>query len=424
MADASTSTSTPLQLALEQQDPARREQQLDAILASPAGPRDDQLLRDKEQAIIALAQLHRDNRDATKLADVIRHSRTLVEHLAKAKTAKLIRTLLDLFAAIPDSTQAQIDATRDAAEWAKLDKRLFLKQNLETRLVSLYIDHCDYKLALALINQLLRELKKLDDKMILTEVHLLESRVHNALANMPKAKAALTSARTAANSIYCPPLLQAQLDMQSGVLHAEDTDYKTAYSYFFEAFEGLSTQDDQVNAVRALKYMLLCKVMLALPEDVAAIAGGKSAAKYAGKEVDAIKAVAKAHEERSLGDFERVLRERKAELSDDPIIRTHLAALYDTLLEQNLVRVIEPYQRVEIAHVAEQVQQPVRDVEIKLSQMILDKVFHGILDQGAGCLVVFDEPEVDKTYDATLETIGHVSQIVEQLFQRTRTVAI
>lgn len=310
-----------------------------------------------------------------------------MQHLAKAKTAKLIRTLLDLFAGIPDSTQAQIDATRDSADWAKQDKRIFLKQNLETRLVALYIDHQDYKAALALINSLLRELKKLDDKMILTEVHLLESRVHNALANMPKAKAALTSARTAANSIYCPPVLQAQLDMQSGVLHAEDKDYKTAYSYFFEAFEGFSTQDDSPNAVRALKYMLLCKVMLALPEDVASIAAGKSAAKYAGPEVDAIKAVAKAHEERSLGDFERVLRERKqgtqfrpslslpslyslatsprAELSDDPIIRTHLAALYDTLLEQNLVRVIEPYARVEIAHVAEQVQQPVRDVEIK-----------------------------------------------------------
>lgn len=46
--------------------------------------------------------------------------------------------------------------------------------------------------ALTLITTLLRELKRLDDKMILTQVHLLESRVSHALSNLPKAKVRLS----------------------------------------------------------------------------------------------------------------------------------------------------------------------------------------------------------------------------------------
>lgn len=46
-------------------------------------------------------------------------------------------------------------------------------------------------------------------------------------------------------------------------------------------------------------------------------------------------------------DF-KALTEYKAELRNDPIISTHLTKLYDNLLEQNLIRVIEPFSRVQV----------------------------------------------------------------------------
>ncbi|CAA7266757.1 unnamed protein product [Cyclocybe aegerita] len=395
-------------------------------LTSKEPPKNDeqvQNLRDQEVALVKLGELYRDQKNAQGLADVITQSRAFMSSTAKAKTAKLIRTLLDYFNPIPGSQKIQMQVLTDNIAWAKAEKRIFLKHSLETRLVGIQLETQQYLPALALIDTLLTELKRLDDKMILTEVHLLESRVYRGTGNLAKAKAALTSSRTAANSIYCPPHLQASLDLQSGILHAEDKDYTTAYSYFFEAFENLSAQGEE-SALGALKYMLLCKVMLNLPEDVNSLLTIKLALKYANmRDVESMRAIARAHQNRNLADFEKALLEYKEELSSDPTIRSHLAALYDTLLEQNLLRIVEPYSVVEIAYVAETVGQERQAVEAKLSQMILDKVLHGVLDQGRGCLLVYDEPEVDNMYGPAFETMEQVGKVVESLYAKTIRIA-
>ena len=62
--------------------------------------------------------------------------------------------------------------------------------------------------------------------------------------------------------------------MQSGILHGEEKDFKTGFSYFYEAFEGYDSIDNPI-AMDCLKYMLLSKIMLGVPDDVQALLTGK-----------------------------------------------------------------------------------------------------------------------------------------------------
>lgn len=55
----------------------------------------------------------------------------------------------------------------------------------------------------------------------------------------------------------------------------------------------------------------------------------------------------------------------RIEFSQDPIIKHHLADLFDRLLEQNLLRIVEPYSVVEISYIASHVELTVQEVEGK-----------------------------------------------------------
>lgn len=401
------------------------ESEYHAVLAYAGGQdsavEKERLAQDQETALLALGAYYARVGSVAQLATLVRTARDVTGAYAKSKSAKIIKALVDDMAQIAGSSDALIATIEECVEWAVASNRSFLRQSLQVRLLDVYYATKRYQASVDLAAKLLTELKRLDDKMMLVEVQLQEARVFHALRNLPKARASLTSARVSANAVYTPTLMQARLDMMSGILQAEEGDYKTAFSYFYESFEGYASLNDR-HAVQVLKYLLLVKIMLNLRDDVQQLLHNKTIMEYSGREIDAMVAMSRANSERSLQDFESVLKQYEHELGEDPFVRAHFAVLYDKLFQENLMKVIEPYSCVEISHLSRLLGLDPGQVEGKLSQMILDKVFNGVLDQGKGWLYVYPAPQADKTYEMGLETVKQMSTVVDTLYEKASAI--
>eukprot|EP00922_Rhytidocystis_sp_ex-Travisia-forbesii_P023226 GHVS01034107.1.p1 GENE.GHVS01034107.1~~GHVS01034107.1.p1 ORF type:complete len:516 (+),score=74.90 GHVS01034107.1:145-1692(+) len=424
-------------------------------------------LRHKETAIYCLGELYAETKNTNELQALIRNSECFFHTLPRARTAKIVRRLMEAVARVPDSGELLLDMYTQCIDWCRKEKRTFLRHRVEARLALLYHQIGRLQEGLELITEVLKEVKKLDDRLLLVELHLIESKIYWTTRNIAKSKAALTAARTNANAIHCPPMLQGDIDLQGGILHAQEKDFKTAFSYFFEAFEafgsvspiapihhlpavvtpgvavatasgdsipspvapptttevvGLSsvpTATDVPRALQALKYLMLAKVMCGQVDDLTPILSGKQGLKYA-SQLDALRAVAKCHKERSLSMFETTLAKYESELYGDAVLKHHISDLYETLLEQNILRILEPFSHVEIAHVAKLMELPQPNVQRKLGEMVLDGKLQGTLDQGTGVLILFDEPTLPDTYDDALATLTHMGEVVETLHEKAQ----
>ena len=400
----------------------------------------------KERAVYDLTRAYCASQTYNEVVNFLtgEQGKQFLSQITKAKTAKVVRQVLDIVCtAATDQMQVQETIARNIIAWTLEEKRSFLRQRIESRLATILFKQQKYQEALSTCNALLQELKQFDDKQLLVETHLLESKIHFALRNVPKAKAALTASRTAANAIYVSPQMQADIDRMSGTIHTEEGDYNTAHSYFLEAFEQLDQMNQSEEAGLALKYMMLCKILDSLRAalrfsamggvgvdkksskkevDLSGILTGKQGVKYAGRSVDAMSAIGAAAANRDLKEFEDTLQEYADELQGDLLIKHHLHVLQEQLLESNLIRIVEPYSCVELDHVAGLIALPIATVEKKLSQMILDGKLKGILDQGAGQLIVYESSEADRALEKSLDVIANMDTAVSSLFERSKAL--
>merc|ERR1712130_685675 len=147
---------------------------------------------------------------------------------------------------------------------------------------------------------------------------------------------------------------------------------------------------------------------------------GKLALKYQSEAVQTMQDIAISYNERSLEQFEKIIMEKKKYIDNDLVIKNKLNELKNKLLQQNLLRLLEPFEKVQIAHIAKLISLPIATIQNKLSQMILDKQFNGILDQGTGAIIVFDDELTNTIYKNAIESIQQLDASVDKLFDKAK----
>jgi len=262
----------------------------------------------REAIINSLAEMYVQQRKPELIKKILIENKEVFAFFSKPRAAKITKNLIDYVAQVPNSEELQIELCKYLINWCIEEKRTPLKHRVELRLASLYLTTNKPTEALEIIEPILIDVRKADDKHLLVELHLLESKIFFHIKNYAKAKASLTASRAASNAVYCQPLLLADIDMMSGILYSQDKDFKTAYSYFFEAFEALNSHNDP-RAITAFKYMVLCKIMRNARDEINQLFNGKYGLKFGSDtEVLAIKEISEANAKGSIVALRDVMK--------------------------------------------------------------------------------------------------------------------
>ncbi|CAG8558164.1 911_t:CDS:2 [Paraglomus brasilianum] len=88
-----------------------------------------------------------------------------------------------------------------------------------------------------------------------------------------------------------------------------------------------------------------------------------------------------AYQRKEIREFEKILRDNRATIMDDPFIRTYIDDVLRNIRTQVLLRLIKPYTRIEIPFVSKQLNIPAQEVEDLLVGLVLDNKIVGRIDQ-------------------------------------------
>lgn len=379
---------------------------LQNILTSSAISKDD-----KENAILEYSKFLLKNENFEELQNICLSLNIFWKDLTNARSSKILKRICLLIT----NYKKGITFLDNLIEKSKNKK--YLKLFLETKKVSFYFELKEYEKCLENIKKLDAELKKMNDKVNLISLHLVESKTHFMLKNMVKAKACLTSARALSVTTYTPFEIQGQIELLSGIYICEENYHESSHSNFIEALDNFTQAKMHKESSLCVRFLILSKMVLNNFSQIYSLFKNKNILPFQKDEI-VIKflKLSECCKNKNLASFENELKknfELKNENLEENFVISQLNLLKNNLLEANILKLISPYLNINISFIAEKLNFSVAVIEEKLRFLILDQKISGILDYYTNTLILFEKENLKENEKNNLEMISKICNFIE-----------
>nr|XP_027193885.1 26S proteasome non-ATPase regulatory subunit 11-like [Dermatophagoides pteronyssinus] len=296
-------------------------------------------------------------------------------------------------------------------KWCKELRFEFLQYRIEFKLIQVMINFKQFDKAYSSISTLISYVQKSEDKLLLLDLYLTQCSLGIGINNVSQAVSFLTNAKTVASSINTPLELQFKIELLSGILQADVSDYRTAVPYLQEAFDIAESLNNIENGTQALMYMLLCFMLSDDVDNLARIMKSNFCLKLVDdSRIKGMLNLINAYMSKDINKYREVIQDPNFSLKDEQTIVYHLEKNYESVVDNSIMDIVYAYSHLQLNFIAQKISLPVSVVSTQLEKMIIDGKINGILDESLGVLI---------QYKATVESeeIYKSNQICENLSQ-------
>ena len=352
--------------------------------------------------------------DLSGMASAYRDMLSFMSSVTRNECTDSINSVLDT---VQSSTELQVlsqiyEITLGALKSANNERLWF---NTNVKLGKLYLDLGDHAKLQRTCRELHRSCKLengADDpskSTSLMEVYALEIQLCTATKDTARMKE-LYPKTLRLDAAISDPRIMGTIREEGGKMYMSEQRWKEAYDEFFEGFRN-HQEAGNARAKSCLKYVVLANMLASSsinPFD------SREAKVYKDElEITAMVQLRSAYEMKDVNTFEKLLRDERNGILNDPFIMTYVEPLLRNIRGQVLMRLVTPYQRIRLDFIASEINIPVEDVESLMVELILDRRIVGKIDQTRGFLVLEGRQTsaVEKKYEATNKWVQQLEAV-------------